>query len=323
MNRALVDSLREQIVAAVTTGVSKFLVWGFTEETIGLISDLTSLGLGHSVVAVVGHFPDCYGISIFNQRVLAPSELANLNFDALVVTLDEDKEAALSEFASYDSRIPEVIIGGIKHFSFRDPAFDKILGDCLVKSYANGYEYTLIHIFQSIKFFAENNIRANVAEFGIFKGGTITFIAKTLAYFGFNNVEIYGFDIFEGFPKSRTIFDLYRNPKCEFKDYATVENYCRSMGIHIIKGDIVDTHRILLNVPLMLSFFDTDNYSPAKAALPLVYENTVKGGVIVFDHYISEERFIYTIGERMAASVTLEDKGLFNLQGTGVFLKVR
>jgi O-methyltransferase len=322
MNKEFCDDILSQIVEQVTAGKRRLLVWGFTDDAIYLLAQLKQRGLMECIVAIVDANPMLQGFLVQGLRVLTPSEIPSIDVDVLVVAVDAEKESVLSEYRRVDSRIPSVIISGVDHFSFRDETFDKILASCLVKSYANGYENSLIHIYQSIKYLAENNIRANVAEFGIFKGGTITFIAKTLEHFGFGDVRVLGFDIFEGFPAKRTLLDLYSNPKCEFRDYDAVVEHCRRNRIEVVKGDICETYKQVSGIPLMLSFFDTDNYSPTRAALDLCYEQTVRGGVLAFDHYISEGRFVYTIGERMAAREVLYNKNMFHLHGTGIFLKV-
>ena len=71
----------------------------------------------------------------------------------------------------------------------------------------------------------------------------------------------------------------------------------------------------------MFSFFDTDYYSPTRVALEMCYEQTVRGGVIAFDHYFSEG-WEDTIGECIAAKEVLEGKPVFHLHGTGIFLKL-
>ncbi len=84
----------------------------------------------------------------------------------------------------------------------------------------------------------------------------------------------------------------------------------------------METRERITGVPLLLSFFDTDNYSPARAALELCITQTVVGGSIVFDHFTSLDRFRYTIGERMAAHEKLANSDFFHLHGTGVFTRV-
>lgn len=322
MDNEFCTDIHNQLISAIDNGKSSIVFWGFNPACIEILSNLAKLGLLDSYVSgVVDSNELKQGKRIFNFEVLPPERIRDLNFDVLVITSDAEKEESLREFAKHDDRIPEVILSGTAHFRFNDPVFEEILASCLVKSYANGYENSLIHIYQSIKYLAANNIKGNVAEFGIFKGGTVVFIAKALEYFGFKDCQIYGFDIFEGFPSRKTVFDLYLNPKCEFRDYAAVEDYCSRHGVKVIKGDICETYEFLENVPLMLSFIDTDNYSPSRAALETCFNQTVKGGVLAFDHYISQPQFLYTIGERMAAKEVLGQKNVFHLHGTGIFVK--
>lgn len=322
MNSEFCADLQQQIVDAITSGKRNFVFWGVNENCIALLSNLSKLGILESYTAgIIDSNPQKQGKRIYHYEILVPEKAKDLDIDVLVITSDAEKEETLKQFAEVDSRVPDVILSGTAHFEFRDPVFDEILASCLVKSYANGYENSLIHIYQSIKYLAANNIEGNVAEFGIFKGGTIVFIAKTLEHFGYSDCQIYGFDIFEGFPSRKTIFDLYRNPKCEFHDYVAVEDYCRRHKINVVKGDICETYKVLEEVPLMLSFFDTDNYSPSYAALETCFKQTVKGGILHFDHYISQPQFLYTIGERMAAEEVLGQKNVFHLHGTGTFIK--
>jgi O-methyltransferase len=322
-NQEFCHSICQQVVSAVASGKRHIVLWGFTEECVTIMSQLKSLGILDSCVSgIIDSSADKVGVTLFGHTVSAPQEIGRMQVDVLVVTSDQHKEEVLRDFSRNDRRIPQVIMAGTAHFEFHEPDFEQILDSCLVKSYANGYENSLIHIYQSIKYLAAHGVTGNIAEFGIFKGGTITFIAKALQHFGLSETKIYGFDIFEGFPPRRSVLDLYSNPKCEFKDHAAVQAHCHQLGIEVIKGDICETYKVLEGVPLMLSFFDTDNYSPPKAALELCYQQTVRGGVLAFDHLISEERFVYTIGERMAAHEVLGDKGLFHLHGTGIFLKL-
>lgn len=314
--------LQRQILNAIADGKKKFVYWGVNESCIELLANLNQLGvLGSYTSGIIDPDPRRQGGKIHGFEILPPQRVKELEIDALVITTDAQKEEYLRQFSTLDDRIPSVILSGTAHFEFQDPVFEEIASSCLVKSYANGYRNSLIHIYQSIKYLAANGIKGNIAEFGIFKGGTIVFIAKVLEYFGCSDCKIYGFDIFEGFPKRKTIFDLYSNPKCEFRDYAAVEEYCCRHNIQVVKGDICDTCEVLKDIPLMLSFFDTDNYSPSKAALEICFKQTVKGGILAFDHYISEDRFLYTIGERIAAQEVLTQKNVFHLHGTGIFVK--
>jgi hypothetical protein len=70
-----------------------------------------------------------------------------------------------------------------------------------------------------------------------------------------------------------------------------------------MSGDITATCRRLEGEDLVLSFIDTDNYTPARAALDVARDRTVPGGAIVFDHFTGTSRFRYTLGERIAGRV--------------------
>jgi O-methyltransferase len=218
--------------------------------------------------------------------------------------------------------MPRVILAGLDHLEFRDAEFEEIIQSCLVKSYATGYRQSLTHLYQSIRYLGAREVRGDVAEFGICKGGTVVFIKKVLEKFGLVDTTVYGFDIFEGFPAKKSLLDLYRHPKCEFKDYETVVSYCERFGVKVIKGDICETYAILRGKPLILSFFDTDNYSPTRAALELCAAQTVSGGVLFFDHFTTEIDYLYTIGERIAANEVLSSDQFFNPHGTGLFIKI-
>jgi O-methyltransferase len=74
---------------------------------------------------------------------------------------------------------------------------------------------------------------------------------------------------------------------------------------------------------LVLTFIDTDNYTPARAALEVARERTVPGGAIVLDHFTGTSRYRYPLGERIAGRVLLDDPRYFNLHGTGVFYRQR
>ena len=86
-------------------------------------------------------------------------------------------------------------------------------------------------------------------------------------------------------------------------------------------GDIVETCNRIADQDLVLTFIDTDNFTPAKAAIDIVRERTLVGGAIVFDHFTGVDRFRYTLGERIAGTVLLDDTRYFHLHGTGVFYR--
>lgn len=132
--------------------------------------------------------------------------------------------------------------------------------------------------------------------------------------------RIYGFDTFSGFPPPASGLDLFSEAKYSVADFDTVRRYCEPYPIDLVRGDIVETHQMLRDVPLALCFFDADNYTPARAALPICAEQLVPGGVLAFDHYYSPG-WGRTIGEKIAADEVISSGDFFQLHGTGIFLK--
>jgi hypothetical protein len=278
-------------------------------------------GLQHYVVGVVDDKATS-GVKVPDYCTVFQTEsVRNLELDTLVITLDDDKELVLRAYANLNGRFPHVIMAGTGHLKFRDRLFEDVVSSCFVSSHAGGYQDMLVHLYQSIAYLSKRKLNGSVAEFGVYKGGTTVFIAKVLKRLGID-CRIYAFDTFSKFPPRKSMFDLYDDPHDEFSDFDAVSDYCRPFNIELVRGDICDTYHRIESIPLILSFFDTDNYSPTRAALDTVYRQTVPGGILAFDHYYCDERWTYTIGERMAISEVLHDKDALNLHGSGIFLKL-
>ena len=238
----------------------------------------------------------------------------------LVVAADTEKEDLLCAALPYISGTPKVIVAGYGHLGFRDPVFDQEQAQLLVPSLANGYPNSLVHLYQCLANAARLGLAGVVAEFGMFKGGTTMFLSKVIERLG-ANWPVIGFDTFGGFPPRRSPLDMYDHPDCVFTDLPAVRRYLDGRDIEIVAGDIAGTCGRLEREDLVLTFIDTDNYTPAQAALKVARERTVPGGAIVFDHLTGTSRYRYTLGERIAGRVLLDDPRYFNLHETGVFYR--
>jgi hypothetical protein len=287
--------------------------------------------------AVVKHRLDLAGLSSSVLGVFDPSipegsdlarpwaELAEGAPDLLVVTGDADKEALLLAYwtlCGEGPNPPEVVLAGIAHLDFADPLFDELDAPALVPSYATGYAFTRVHIYQCLVAAAAAGIEGAVVEFGAFKGGTTAWLARVVRRLGLNS-QVIAFDSWAGFPERRSVLDLYTHPRCVFTDVVAVRSHLEPLGVELVVGDITETASPRLSgEPILLAFVDTDNYSPAKAALQAVVPNLVHGGAIVFDHYETTAEYVYTVGERIAAREVLSGTAFAQIHGTGVFIKV-
>jgi O-methyltransferase len=314
-----VRNLLEEMRKAIALHQAQFLVWSSGTDGLRVLGAIRDSGLEGFVAGVVNSDKAMQGREVAGFMMLAPSELVRLEFDTLVVAADGDKEVVLQEFARLDGRMVTILVCGDRHYEFNDPAFAAIVSSCHVKSKAGGYPHMLIHLYQALRHICARKLDGSIAEFGVFQGGTTVFMAKVLQHFG-SDAKVYGFDTFAGFPPQKHALDLYSDVKCEFPYFDVVQAYCAPYNIELIRGDISETHRRLIGVPLAMTFFDADNYSTARSALPLCYEQTVSGGILAFDHYYSPN-WVRTVGERIAIKEVLGARDVFNLHGTGIFVK--
>ncbi len=279
---------------------------------------LHDVGLGDPVIATYDEREEA------EPPIRPLSSLGERDPDLLVICVDAEKEdllrAAHDRLRELNRPPPEVVIAGTGHLEFRDELFDELDAPALVPSYATGSLNTRIHLFQCLRAAADNRLRGAIVEFGAFKGGTTAWLARVASRLGLG-AKVIGFDTWDGFPARQSLLDLYSHPRCVFTDLQAVRAYTEPYGVELVPGDISGTYERLRGERLILCFFDTDNYSPTRAALELCADQLVPGGAIVFDHVATTAEYIDTIGERIAAYELLAERPLLHLHGTGVFVK--
>ena len=156
----------------------------------------------------------------------------------------------------------------------------------------------------------------------MFRGGTTQFLCEAIERLG-QRWPVIGFDSFNGFPPREHLFDLYDHPDLYDVSYDEVIRRFEGRNVEIVSGDVRETApKTLAHRPVVVAFVDTDNYSSGAAAIRSIRDQVVPCGAIVLDHYTGVDRFVRTIGERMAAQELLaDDPRFFNLHGTGVFIR--
>ena len=315
---AFAAELAQRAVERVTALDAQRIVFvGFTSASLAARRALRDAGLGDRVLGVYAYPP---GPSAHPLR-----DLRDDPHDLLVIGHDVDKAAALDAYrAAVGERPnpPAVVLAGTAHLDYRDPDYELLNAPALVPSYATGSPHTRHHLFQCLQAAAASRLEGAIVEFGAFKGGTTAWLARVATHLGLADSPVIGFDSWAGFPPRRSVLDLYEHPRCVFTDLDAVRAYTEPFGVKLVPGDITETYRQLEGQPLLLCFFDTDNYSPARAALQLCAEQLVVGGSIVFDHVATTPNYVETLGERIAAYEVLTPLGFLHLHGTGVFTKI-
>ncbi|WP_262047319.1 TylF/MycF family methyltransferase [Bradyrhizobium sp. Bra78] len=307
--------LREAVVARPPG--AKVAIVGWTPAAVELASDpvfSTGAALLSGIFAPVTPVGPT---SIKPLDAIAPEQP-----DIVVIADDVGKEPLLEAVAALLSAETKLLIGGFSHFAFRDEIFDRVRQELFIPSFANGYQNSLVHIYQCLQNAHRQGLKGVVAEFGMFKGGTTMLMSRFIEELG-ADWKVYGFDTFDGFPPKRNALDMYAHPDCVFLDADLVKAVFAGRNVEVIEGDVVQTASRLQDQDLVLSFVDTDNFSSASAIIRVIADRTVVGGAVVFDHWTGHDRHLDTIGERIAAKRLATDERYFNLHGTGVFLRQR
>ena len=161
-------------------------------------------------------------------------------------------------------------------------------------------------LIQAVNYIIKNKIAGDIVECGVWKGGSIMVITKTLLELKSYDKELYLFDTFEGMPKP-TEFDVSYKDKLAIKEFEDqkidnnssdwlrieldeVKKNVFSTGynkekFHFIKGKVEDT--IPKNSPETISILrlDTDWYDSTRHELIHLFPRLVRGGVVIIDDY--------------------------------------
>jgi O-methyltransferase len=120
-----------------------------------------------------------------------------------------------------------------------------------------------------------------IAEVGVYKGGTGKLIAKTCP-----GKSVHLFDTFSGMPQETRSIDLHR--KGDFADTSldSVKMFLSDCGNVIFHpGFFPDTAEVVKDKKFCLVYIDVDIYQSVKDCLEFFYHRMVPGGVMLFDDY--------------------------------------
>lgn len=192
----------------------------------------------------------------------------------------------------------------------------------------------LTHIIDCLLDIKRRDVPGDIANFGVYKGWSIRFIAEVCRQIRLTDRVIYGFDTFSGFPElppdNRDAFVSYMKnrfgPEIAIHTDSSLELVSERLSsyenITLIKGDIRDTVIWLDGKRLSFALFDMDDYTPTKVSLGPTYEILSNGGFIVHDHFSFPSCGTPGLwGQRRAMTEFLETTSMLNLTGTNVFMK--
>jgi O-methyltransferase len=133
------------------------------------------------------------------------------------------------------------------------------------------------------------NIKGDVCECGVYKGGTAMGMINLLQN---SNKKLFLFDTFSGVPENSKkeetkIFNLHHG----FNEYSyemVCDKFKKFQNARIIKGKIEDTLSTLKN-EISFSHIDLNYYNSTLYSLNYIYDITQKDGIILLDDYGFEE----------------------------------
>ncbi len=157
-------------------------------------------------------------------------------------------------------------------------------------------------LIQAVRYVSTNDISGQIVECGVWKGGSMAAIARTLLQLQDVKRDLYLFDTFEGMPEP-TAKDIdysgkqasevlqedsgYRcgdAPLERVKELLYGTDYPRER-IHFIRGKVEETLPASAPDSISLLRLDTDWYTSTKHELAHLFPRLSKGGVIILDDY--------------------------------------
>lgn len=162
-------------------------------------------------------------------------------------------------------------------------------------------------LIEAVKYVINHEIAGDIVECGVWKGGSVMIICKTLINLKNQEKEIHLFDTFEGMTKP-TEFDIPSSEKWDaseqFDKLKTgddsadwcksgideVKNNVYSTGynnkkIRFIKGKVENTLPQFAPEKISILRLDTDWYESTLHELIHLFPKLVKGGVLIIDDY--------------------------------------
>jgi hypothetical protein len=180
-------------------------------------------------------------------------------------------------------------------------------------------------LVEATKYVVKSKIAGDIVECGVWKGGSIMAVAKTLVGLRCFEKELYLFDTFEGMTKPSLVDVSRKGEKAaeEFQKrqlsetssewcYAGLEEVREAVcdsgydlaKIHFVKGKVEDTIPEKAPDCISLLRLDTDWYESTKHELIHLFPRLSKGGVIIIDDYG------YWLGARKATDEYLNENNV-------------
>jgi tetratricopeptide (TPR) repeat protein len=192
----------------------------------------------------------------------APNDIKTKFFLGMLTEFHTGEEFFIDEY-SYDNKISS-FFDSWQHIKSQGEPYPTLFGTT-----TKGLHLGLNHA----------HIDGLILEFGVRYGATIRQIAT------FVKQEVHGFDSFQGLPES-----WHNKPKGSYSTHGELPIVPKNVSLH--PGLFEETLPVFLEEhsgPVKFLNVDCDLYSSTKTVLSLLADRIVKGTVIVFDEYLTND----------------------------------
>jgi O-methyltransferase len=160
-------------------------------------------------------------------------------------------------------------------------------------------------------------IEGQIAECGVYKGGTALLLAKTKR----TNTELHLFDTFEGMPQTDPTKDQHHAGDFDDTSLESVQKLFQGLeNVHFHKGFFPETAKPIMDKKFALVHCDMDIYSSVLDCCHFFYPKLVPGGAIIFDDYGAPS----CPGAKKAVDEFCEEVGCYSLyltSGQAIIIK--
>ena len=268
----------------------EIILYGASSSGARAFNNLIFSGCNKNKISFFDSNEEKQGKSFLGRKVLSLDELLTKNKDVLIFItscLKYEISNYLDSLEFNNFHYHHGLVYSNKVFDKFNDEFISILN--LIGEESNIDFDELYTIYKSCK--AVNEIEGDVAEIGVYKGGSAYLIASAM-----KNKKIYLFDTFSGLPEEekKVSKSNYKNsPLAGWLHDTTVENVSnfvissgiRKENIIIREGLFPKTAEDLEENIFCLVHIDTDLYSSTIDALNFFYPRLSKGGRIISHDY--------------------------------------
>ena len=174
-----------------------------------------------------------------------------------------------------------------------------------VQPYTMTSKYALFALRRAVQYVVANQIPGDVVECGVWRGGSVMAIARTLVELGDTARTLHLFDTFEGMPPptdadrssaGEAAADLLEQNDRDTSTvwaYSPLEEVRRNVAragypaarVAFVKGKVEDTIPAVAPAQVALLRLDTDWYESTRHELVHLYPRLAAGGVLIIDDY--------------------------------------